>query len=110
MNCKPGDLAVVVNSRFGNGGKLVRVLRPSNGNGLPIGTRYQDSRGTMWFMDSQAFAWEVEALGTKLRKSSGSDHRFCDAGDSFLRPIRPHGDDAQDESFRWAPAPEKATV
>jgi hypothetical protein len=30
--------------------------------------------------------------------------------DDELKPIRDPGDDAQDESFRWAPAPEKATV
>lgn len=27
LNCKPGDLAVIVHSSFGNGGKLVHVKR-----------------------------------------------------------------------------------
>jgi hypothetical protein len=81
MNCKPGDLAIVV-STLGHPacgralGAIVRVVRAKPPT--PYGPH-----------------WEV-------------DHPFIDgAADRCLRPIRDPGDDAQDESFRWAPAPKK---
>lgn len=83
MNCKPGDLAVVV-STLGfpslerrTLGRIVKVLRPDVPR-PPFG-----------------FMWEVE------------HHDIVRVADACLRPIRDPGDDAQDESFRWAPAPEK---
>jgi len=74
MNCKPGDLAIVVYCiNSANLGRVLRVVRP-----FPL------------FAD----AWEVEG------QDSGKW-----AFDSWLRPIRNPGDDAQDETLQWLPVP-----
>lgn len=88
MNCKPGDLAVVVGGRFPqNVGKLVRVIEPQPG---------------------RSGAWLVECLA-----SMASTYGVLSAGaiatcfDAQLRPIRDPGDDAVDETLQWLPAPSK---
>jgi hypothetical protein len=93
MNCKPGDLAIVVRvnqRRFEWAiGRLVRVtkIRHNRRTGVPC--------------------WDFD--GGRLYDPSG-DYDIVGFDDDELKPIRDPGDDAQDESFRWAPAPEKATV
>lgn len=89
MNCKEGDLAVVVRSIYGNFGKLVRVVRASKGNGVPRGMTYTDSHGTTWRAEGTGmFIWEVEAMGAPLVKVH-HHYTFCDVGDAYLRPITP---------------------
>lgn len=83
MNCKPGDLAVIVSSQRGPKpiGSIVRILL----------------RGPDWLGHA---TW----LTTGAR--DGSDwHRDC-----VLRPIRDPGDDAQDESLSWLPVPSREEV
>ena len=83
MNCRPGDIAVVVSTlgfRFLESrtlGHIVKVVRPAAPR-HPFGAM-----------------WEVEHRNIKA------------AADACLRPIRDPGDDARDESFSWRPAPEK---
>lgn len=90
MNCKPGDLAIVVRTGPKSVGCLGAVIRVTKLGTNPTG------RGP---------AWEYKPT---LRNADGEPILW--ANDSCLRPIRDPGDDAQDESFRWAPAPEKVTA
>ena len=77
LNCKVGDLAIVVRSRAGNEGKIVRclALHPAGTDGRSI------EYGPMWRID-----------GKKIRGLSASGklldmREYC--ADSSLRPIRP---------------------
>jgi hypothetical protein len=94
MNCRPGDLAIVVRSVCGNEGTVVRCVRL-------IGKE-------RFIGPEPAFVSMSWLIDPPLKAALGgyTDH----APDHNLRPIRDPGDDAKDESFRWAPAPEKATV
>ena len=104
MNCRPGDMAVIVrSSRQENIGAFVEVLRPSRGNGLAAGTVLVEC-GTLWTRTDDVFTWVVRATGRKLVASNGaflSEERPY--ADRSLRPIRPQADDAQDESAAWLP-------
>lgn len=92
MNCKQGDLAVIVHSVMGNEGKVVTCLR---------------FLGTVQFVQCDDSikskpAWEIDRyLPTTLGVLSNviADHR--------LRPLRP--DDGTDETLLWAPVPIPAT-
>lgn len=103
-NVKAGDLAVIVRSEFGNLGKLVRVLELSPLNGQPQGTRAR-IHGVYFKLerDSNELCWVVEALGSPLFKKSGRPYRVCPAGDTYLRPIRDPGEDAECNSKAWLP-------
>lgn len=106
MNCKPGDLAVIVRSTLGNTGKIVRVLRASHGNCLTVGESYE-VKGERWIRDSQEFKWIVESQGAPLNCSNGRRVMTRPFSDRNLRPIRDPGDDAQDETLEWLPVPSK---
>jgi len=83
MNCKPGDLAVVVRGQ--NAGVLVDVVEP-----------HALFRG----------AWRVRvhsyAIGDFGPVEKGE---FTGCMDSKLRPIRDPGEDARDETLSWLPVP-----
>lgn len=87
MNCKPGDLAIIVRSCAGHEGKIVRIVRW-------VGK----VRG--WVGDDR---WETD---TQLRGERGGLTRSM--RDSALRPIRDPGDDAKDEMLRPLPKEEPA--
>jgi len=83
MNCKTGDLAVVVRGK--SRGALVSVLEPS-----------------LMFVD--AWVVRLHCWGmTNLRVVGKGDLANC--YDANLRPIRDPGEDAQDESLSWLPVP-----
>lgn len=105
MNCKPGDLAVVVRSLYGNAGQLLRVIAPSRGNGLAVGATYEDSHGTRWKRAHEVFCWEVESLSQSGLHKRLRSYRFADVGDTHLRPIRPG--DISDEEVRDLYAPKQ---
>ena len=88
MNCKPGDLAIVVKSVAGNEGRILTVLRW-------IG-HIQGFSGNDW--------WETDV---EVRTLLGG--RIAAMRDSFLRPIRPQSDGARDETLGWLPVPTKET-
>jgi len=95
MNCRPGDLAIIV--RGINAGVLVSVIRPT-----PPWCRT--------VAEPTEPTWEVELLSSAIDLNSGRCEcpgQIGDVCDSILRPIRDPGDDARDESFSWCPAPEK---
>lgn len=100
MNCKEGDLAVVVHSD--NQGAIVRVLRRSANEDL-----YSSVTG--W----KCRIWECEALSRIKMWNAAFFTQDQDAqpgavvpfADEMLRPIRDPGDDAQDETISWLPVP-----
>jgi len=81
MNCKPGDLAVVVRITDPRAkkhlGRIVRVTQM-----LPLGGE------PLWWFEPVI-------------------DEFVLAHDSSLRPIRDPGDDAQDETLQWLPVPSR---
>ncbi len=95
MNCKPGDLAIIIASSAGNEGKIVRCVRLIKAKDYwykPSGQRYEDA------------TWEIDRL---LPDYAGQLGRTI--GDSQLRPIRDPGDDATDETLLWLPVPSRET-
>jgi hypothetical protein len=84
MNCKPGDLAILVGGAYPEFiGEVYRVLRPYDGKRFA-------ADGPAWYVEHRGEEWHCT--------------------DRHIRPIRPQPDDAQDESFKWAPAPEKVLI
>lgn len=99
MNCKPGDLAIMVGSFANNNGKLYRVL------GWIGHARIAGSAN-----GSVNDCWRVECLGHSVG-TQGKSYRPGDIGfasDAQLRPIRDPGDDAKDEMLR--PLPNEVTA
>jgi hypothetical protein len=103
MNCKPGDLAIVVDALHNKNaiGTLVEVLRPAI-DGERIGGGGRIVRG------DSGHGWVV------CRPGGGPIDAWSSAGFAFkatealcldrhLRPIRDPGDDATDESRAWLP-------
>jgi hypothetical protein len=105
MNCRPGDLAYIVNAAMPeNIGRMVQVLEP-----LGVEPFWGGFRWRIGPCKGQ-FCWLVRSCGVPLLAVKGGQFVEIPVADSQLRPIRDPGDDAQDESLLWAPAPEKATV
>lgn len=90
LNCRPGDLAVIVRSAAGNEGKIVQCIE------LDRFMRWQSLGGKEW----TAPGWRVDQV---LRGTGGTPDNWIE--DSLLRPIRDPGEDAQDETLLWIPVP-----
>jgi hypothetical protein len=89
MNCKPGDLAVVVRSMAGNEGKIVRCVE------LVGDHKFNEPNGVVvtfsntWRIDPPLIGW----------RGLQSKH----APDEVLRPIRDNN--GEDEMLTWAGKP-----
>jgi hypothetical protein len=92
MNCKQGDLAVIVRSDAGNAGKIVRCLRLV-GNQLWVDLYGRRVSCATWEVDRELVGW-------------GGD-RFNLISDDQLRPLRDPGEDAKDETLQWKEVPTK---
>jgi hypothetical protein len=88
MNCKQGDLAVIVRSMAGNEGKLVEVLRQSV------------AYGPGW--------WTVRSMSGPCRNHLGVYSQEGQIEDSRLRPLRDN--DGEDEILRIAGKPQEVTA
>jgi hypothetical protein len=92
MNCKPGDLAVIIWTKAypENIGALVRVVRESPNGPNPV----------------HGFQWSCEALHP-VRSSRGVMQPGQEGAmpDKFLRPIRDN--DGEDETLTWAAKPQE---
>lgn len=89
MNCKQGDLAMVVRSWARNEGKIVTCIRL---------TPYQEHD-----LRDFGYVWQVDAM---LRDADGNESRFIH--DDQLRPLR--NDPGQDETIAWAGLPEEIEI
>lgn len=98
MNCKPGDLAIVVKAyRPETVGKIVEVLDFLGRTQFRDGTFLDDCWAVYGnFQGSSYDQWCIKNL--------------CEAclPDAWLRPIRDPGDDARDEMLR--PLPQEVTA
>lgn len=103
LNCKPGDLAVIVTSPNApeNVGKIVQVIRPAVDGEMIEGWRVKLREGF--------FAWIVKSAGSKLawynypgpdgtsRKKEGYIRSYADY---CLRPIRDPEHDEEEKASR----------
>lgn len=88
LNCKPGDLAVIVASLPAGAfliGRFVEVLEPA----------HDVPEGAAWWV-------RLRPIVNPLTGESGDEGV---AADCFLRPLRDPGDDARDETLDWIPLP-----
>ena len=102
MNCKPGDLAVVIGGAFSpqNIGAIVKVIKL-----LPNGGVLD---GKAWFPTSSCPTWLVESCGKKLTWGHHKPSLRRAYSDRCLRPIRDQ--DGDDETLTWAGKPEGVTA
>ncbi|WP_374520358.1 hypothetical protein [Hydrogenophaga sp.] len=96
MNCKPGDLAIVVRSENGNAGKVVTCIRLATKTDL-------ENEGL--FCPDDVWVVDRHLLVTNAFGKNGKHVRLCP--DSVLRPIRPQADGATDETLTWLPVPSR---
>lgn len=98
MNCRPGDLAVVVFSKnIENVGAIVRCIRLISDSEQVDGVQWTQRRGGP--------CWLVESEGRLLAWGIAGHVRRRAFADALLRPIRDPGEDAQDETLLWKPVP-----
>lgn len=94
LNCKPGDLAVIVKSSCGNEGVIVTCVEF-------LGVlQFVDPRGNPTY---QAPAWRVDK---KIRTIGGATEDRIP--DFRLRPLRDNP--GQDETLTWLDVPTKETA
>lgn len=91
MNCRQGDLAVIVRSEAGNAGKIVRCIRL-------IGLEEWFGLNGNLILD---YTWEIDR---PLKGWAGDESPKI--RDGLLRPIRPQPDDAVDEMVQKLGKPE----
>lgn len=96
MNCKPGDLAIVVRARDTTEmlGRIVTVVRR-----LVYGEFFKTDRGSIRWTGACSSAWVVSSSHPMPWKSTdGSRHLVLERAfmDECLRPINP-GDLVEDE-------------
>ena len=85
MNCKPGELAIVVGDPVHiHDGRIVLCVRPDSDPGFQ----------GCWITEPELY----DADGTLYAPM-----------DNSLRPIRDPGDDARDETLEWLPVPSRET-
>lgn len=105
MNCKPGDLALVVRKDSPNYGKLVTVRRQYKGELSPDGRPYEIPIGPAWIADS------CSVSGLVLLNGDGEQVGVFPWGvfnDSSLPPIRDQ--DGEDQTLTWAGKPSEVTA
>ena len=94
LNCRPGDLAVIVRSEAGNEGKVVHCLRLDAA---------RSSGPTVTKSGKLLPPSPIWAIDRAINHVRGTIAPYCH--DSYLRPLRDPGEDAQDESLSWLPVP-----
>lgn len=89
MNCKPGDLAVMIRSSAGNEGTFVHV----------VGSDIEGMSGSEGYPGA-GWLWHCRAHRPIAGHTGFIDVEFA-FPDAWLRPIRDPGDDAVDETLTW---------
>lgn len=101
MNCKPGDLAVVVKpSTIENLGKFVTVIEAVGWRSAGEEFTY---RGDKYALIADGFVWGVESNTGLVDSRSFATFKVSVCRDEQLRPIRPDG--ITDEEVRELYAP-----
>lgn len=104
MNCKPGDLAVVVKSSgYGVAGEISKLLV-----GRIVRVTKLDKPVAAGLHCSADLVWSFEEP-VKL-EFDGKSYTAHGIADDCLRPIRDPGDDARDESLSWLPVSSREEV
>lgn len=99
MNCKPGDLAIVIKA---DGDGISRVIGEKI-VGLIVTVKYLRKPQSQ-FSDND-FVWHIEkSIEVEI---DGNSYTVTGISDDCLRPIRDPGEDAQDETLNWLPSPYK---
>lgn len=94
MNCKPGDLAIVVRSKMGNLGKVTRVVRL-----LQPGDIVQSECGTLvWVVQPDRRAIWLTETAFVLKFGNSLVLEMTAFEDAHLRPLRDN--DGVDETLR----------
>lgn len=109
MNCKPGDMAVIIDSdQYSNpdtGGVLCDVLHMPS----PHIGRVTLPDGTVTTTTSDRPKWVIRThrpILVSLFNGGGlTSVTYAICPDSKLRPIRPQADDGQDETLQWRDGP-----
>lgn len=107
LNCKPGDLAVVIKESP----KAVKPIRDrfvTVISMVPAHTAFRLPDG-YWQCANALDQWLVHWHCPVLYPTDTGVHRSTNYGllpDYALRPIRDPGDDAVDETLSWLPVPE----
>lgn len=105
MNCKPGDLAVIVGKHALNVNRLVNVLRTYKGELI---------EGIEYYVEPGIHYWVIESAGasplmSRMEFGPPIPCKLHVARDASLRPIRDPGDDATDQTLEWLPVPSRET-
>lgn len=101
MNCKEGDLAIVICGEKSSG-RIVRCIKLVPGGTVTMTkcgrrVRVNEDDGPQWLVDGWAVFWAPEY----------GQFEASVIPDYGLRPIRDPGEDAQDETLSWLPVPSK---
>lgn len=98
MNCKPGDLAVLVGLKPQLIEAVGRIVQLKNQPPITINCE------PCWEL-TEPVNFNMRASGTShgMRFEAGEAVYFDVIRDKHLRPIRDPGDDAEDESLTWLP-------
>lgn len=112
MNCKPGDLAIIVAPLHSqNAGVIVEVIRPAFPGDLMEGggAKFQPDRpGPYWLVRTAGRPLLVGGKSRKRRTTWTREVTESPIADSRLRPIRDN--DGTDETLTWAGKPEGVTA
>lgn len=99
LNCKPGDLAIIVRSSYDNTGKIVHVKRML---GLqPVWGGYKWCIG----LSASSPCWLAEAVGSPINGARGDPWQEAPVPDIALRPLRDNP--GEDEMLRIAGLPNR---
>lgn len=86
LNCKQGDIAIIVRSECGNEGKIVRCLE------LLVTDKIPDTQGNVWgYRSGRQPVWRIDRT---INFGNGIDTvqvEYC--SDKVLRPLRGDIDD-----------------
>ena len=93
MNCKQGDLAVIVRSSAGNEGRVLTCLRLASQEECA-------NDGVIWWLELEGPVWLTDA---SLRTSTKGQTRLYP--DARLRPLRDSDSDSDGEMLRIAGRP-----
>ena len=89
LNCKQGDLAIIVSSTCGNEGKIVRCLRGAYASHIP------DLKGDVWrYANGARWVWRIDRAINFGNALDVVQVMYC--SDDRLRPLR---GDATDEEL-----------